>query len=443
MSGLRTWAGLQPLVQAVLKRAGHQLRHTNSAANAWPEPDESQLKAFQDRDHSWLAAVKRHDRALVLIDKDQVKPALLAAQVALAWPEKTVTVAVARIEDARQLGRELSAYVPDTLVITSRNSSCRPARVRVATYAYLDSTAGDAAWFDVVICANALEALGESPRKFLCRAMRARLYGFIDRDGQPAPLERDLLACLFGFQQVVIPKHGSTERPVQLARCKVAGGPALSKQLDLLELKRQAIWHHPVRNRRVARIAKLLQNGRWAEFQQLLRHNRPTYAQPVAPVGMGNPTVLIFVENVEHAMVLARLLPDSVLRCGSDVCHTGGPLGQTGMLQPGPFTTNAATITTAMGLKEFDVGQIDVIIRADGGEGLLPLSRNSLIQPASEPAHPLLLVDFNDRHHPLFRRRSRQREKAYWKRGWCPAGLDPVMAKVAEFLARRPKGVAS
>jgi hypothetical protein len=51
-----------------------------------------------------------------------------------------------------------------------------------------------------------------------------------------------------------------------------------------------------------------------------------------------------------------------------------------------------------------------------------------------------LLVDFDDRHHPLLRRWARERREAYAERGWYDVGADPVQKRVEAFVAGRPGG---
>src|SRR5262249_5763146 len=140
-------------------------------------------------------------------------------------------------------------------------------------------------------------------------------------------------------------------------------------------------------------------------------------------------------------------------------------------------------ISTTEGMAMLDMSEIDVLIRADGGVGLPPMTsfapsqillrkknqpespsnesrhlladfdvrlppmtsftqeqiilreKNLPERPASEPR--LLLVDFDDRHHPLLRRWSRQRRAAYAERGWYAPGVDPLQERIERFLIGR------
>jgi hypothetical protein len=89
-------------------------------------------------------------------------------------------------------------------------------------------------------------------------------------------------------------------------------------------------------------------------------------------------------------------------------------------------------------LANLDLSCAGVLVRADGGVGPPPLAPAQLIEPDDGPARPLLLLDFDDRHHPELRRRTRLRREAYAERGWLAPGVDPVRARVERFLATRP-----
>jgi hypothetical protein len=163
----------------------------------------------------------------------------------------------------------------------------------------------------------------------------------------------------------------------------------------------------------------------------------------VASALMGRPatSVLVLVENVEHAEVLANRLPGWSL-CAKDAAS------------PGP-TLTGRVIATWEGAKDLDVSEWDVVIRADGGMGLTPLldaeaivfgKNNIATNRAPDPIdnymgqteHRLLLIDFDDKHHPLLRKWSRNRWSAYAEKGWFGLGVDPVEARVERFLSSRP-----
>ena len=126
---------------------------------------------------------------------------------------------------------------------------------------------------------------------------------------------------------------------------RIGGGPPVRGRTPL-EIKRNGIWRHPVRNRRIARTARSL-----------------------------GDQALILVENNEHRRQLRRLLP------------------------------NHQIIT----LREKSPPNRAIVVRCDGGVGELP---NLVVD------NWIRIFDFSDRHHPVLRKRSRQRRAIYQQKGW-------------------------
>jgi hypothetical protein len=222
---------------------------------------------------------------------------------------------------------------------------------------------------------------------------------------------------------------------VQVVRYPVKGGEQLPPELGLVELKRRGVWHNGLRNRKVAQLARAFAGGDHAELDRLLPGSRSLV--PMVPPR----DVLVLVENVEHALALAQRLPDWVLLTGPDLHEDGLTPEQVGRLHtmPDPFRADPLhAVATTAALADMDVAQVDVLVRADGGTNLPPVTDEMLAEPAEGPERPLLLVDMVDRQHPVLRRRSRSRQQAYEERGWFAAGIDTVQARVEHFLANRP-----
>jgi len=126
---------------------------------------------------------------------------------------------------------------------------------------------------------------------------------------------------------------------------RIGGGPPVRGRTPL-EIKRDGIWRHPVRNRRIARTARSL-----------------------------GDQALILVENNEHRRQLRPLLPDHEIITCQEKCST----------------------------------KRTIVIRCDGGVGELP---NLVVD------NWIRIFDFSDRHHPVLRKRSRQRRAIYQQKGW-------------------------
>src|SRR5262249_52552669 len=142
-----------------------------------------------------------------------------------------------------------------------------------------------------------------------------RMYGLLPLGARPSPLERGLLACLFGFEEVVIPRHGHRERPVHTALSSIEAGPELPLSCSGVRLKRRGLWQHGLRNRRVARLASAFRENDRERLKGLLGDHCAALPVP--------PGVLVLAENVEHAVALAGQMPGWAVRTGPDV-HQGG-----------------------------------------------------------------------------------------------------------------------
>jgi hypothetical protein len=222
---------------------------------------------------------------------------------------------------------------------------------------------------------------------------------------------------VFGFGGLTLPCHGAVERDVEYAFLPYGGGPPLSVNLEIVALKRRGLWQHPVRNRRVAALARALSAG-GAE----LTDNFPDLAAVLGHPGPGG--VVLLVENQEHAVCLSERLRDWPVVTG------------TGSVQFAPAGRPVQAVVTAAAAERIDLSGVEVVVRADGGVGLPPLSLPDCL--AAPRRGRLVVVDVADRHHPVLRRRTRERRQAYEDCDWTPAGEDRVEALAGRFLATRP-----
>jgi hypothetical protein len=280
---------------------------------------------------------------------------------------------------------------------------------------------------------GALEATTTVARGCLGHAARARVYGLLPLDASPSPLEADLLRAVFGFEEAVLPRHGHRERPVVVLRHPVRGGVPLPPGLAGVPLQRRGVWQHPIRNRRVARLAAACAAGTAHEVLG------PAAADAV-------PGVVLLAGNVEHGIALAARLPEDWLLIASDVHEAGLSREQVRRLHRpvSPFRAGPLyAVATPAVLANLDLSCAGVLVRADAGVGPPPLAPAQLIELDDGPARPLLLVDFDDRHHPTLRRRTRLRRQAYTERGWLAPGVDAVQARVASTTARSRPSAAT
>jgi hypothetical protein len=370
--------------------------------------------------------VRQQPFGLVKYDLDHVQPAWLVAQIALAYPDKRIALVAKRVPDVHEQRRQLLRYLPNVAALTHKKYAVEPTRVSVATYMGLAGL--DYRKLDIIIALNAIEATHQRQMECLGYASQARLYGLLDRRATASPYDRDLMRVLFGFDEVDIPAHGRSVRKVEVAWLPVKTEIMPLGPVEPIQLKRQGIWRHGLRNRLVAKLAKAA------------RGNQPHFLLTQTGPGNGQPSVFVLVENIEHALELLKFLPDWALVTGDDVYVDDLPAGARTALLRGRDRAGGSSrtaIVTAAGSTIAALSEGDVIIRADGGCGIPGVLEQAIM--ASTVTKPLLLVDLTDKHHPQLRRWTRQRRKLYAEYGWPGPGVDPVEARIEHFLAQRPK----
>ncbi|MGE0760106.1 MAG: hypothetical protein AB7O38_24045 [Pirellulaceae bacterium] len=166
---------------------------------------------------------------------------------------------------------------------------------------------------------------------------------------------------------------------------------------DALDRKR-ALWSDRRRNAHIVRTALDVPTGRLPDV---------TAANTDNGVAIDDPTVVIVVESVAHALHLHRLLPDWSLLTGQleqDLrreYQSGEPRGH--------------TIATFLGAAAVGV-HADVVVRADGTS--TPWDDQWLARAPAE-APPLLIVDIDDDIDKLARRHAKARRDEYSRRSGC------------------------
>lgn len=426
-------AGLEPVIVQLLQRGGYEVLRTGDAAATLPPPGPNDGRGMATVDAAFLAFMHGHERGLVRYDARAVDPAWLVAQARLAFPGARIAVAAGTREVAWAFGRCLKAIVPSTTVAPG---DCHgPAGpLVVTTFFGLGADGVDLHRRDILFVANAPEALGQWARRALPGAPRARLYGLIDRSRRLAPFDRDRVAALFGLDEVVVPRHGCVERPVQVVTLRVTGGPLAARPGDVVGLKRLAIWGNPIRNRRIARLAVALASG----DRGRLAADFPAVAGRLA--GDSAPRVLVLAEGAEHAAALAGRLPGWPLVLGPDLRTDGLPKHRAELLASRRWPGDAppvSAIATFAGLEAAPALGADVVVRADGGPHV-PEALEAIRITRNHGDRSLVLVDLDDRH-PALRPWGRRRRGGYLAAGWSVGG-GTGDSDVDRFLATRPGG---
>ena len=429
--GLVVPAGLEAVVRRLFGREGYAVRETGERPAALPAPDLDGAARIGPVDRVVLDLVHQRDRGVIAFDGERVDPSHLVAQIVLAYPELTFAIVASRRREVSRLAARLRRHVPDVSWATGSSPLGKIGRVLVSTPLELGATPIEIGNRQFVIHMDVVEAVGVNAQFALRHASRARLFALRDRSRDLAPYERFQVAALFGFDEVVIPGHGEHLRPVEVDFRRIVGGPVLDEALNVVALKRAAIWRHGLRNRWIARLARDLAAGDGRALRAL---KAPT-AERLQ--GAGEMSVVVLVENLEHALDLVARLPGWPIVAAADIAAAGLRAEQAELLArsrwEGPGAP-ARAIATALGLESIGVAPWDVVVRADGGTGAPPILE--LLITGNQNRGPLLLLDFDDRHHPELLRRSRGRRDDYRLRGWSVDGRQ-APTPVERFLAAR------
>jgi hypothetical protein len=444
---LKFWAGLTPVVLAALHLAGHPVQISGGLLQAnLPLAEAKDLP-----DSQFLEHVALHDRGLIRYDADQVQPARLIAQVAKVWHNLHITAVTSRRDDVYTLVRQLRGLGIDAFGFTARNQPLVETHVAVTTYSGLAFNPIEPTKQDIVISLDAVEATSNHSLWCLSHLLRARLYGLLDHRQHLSRHEDDMVHCLFGFEEMIVPQHGHRLRPVETLWVKGEGRQLQHEPDDELLLKRHGLWHNEARNRQVARLASAFAAGDLKRLLQLL----PTTAGSRLPRAASSTFVL--VENLEHLLELMPKLPGWPV-IASGLLNLEGLTAQQRadlerrLVSPPGFSPNTGAvnapqasipecaIVTQTGLCTANMVQkeIDLLLRADGGTGLPGLPVAQLVRPACEQRHqPLLVVDVDDTHHPGLRQRARRRQRAYLASGWPTVGKTLTDVRLRHFLEVR------
>jgi hypothetical protein len=410
-----TYAGLEPRIKSLLEAKGYEIRLAGSRPGPLPHPRNPKSGGFGP-DDVLLDFVGRHERGLIRYDPAHVHVERLIAQVAEAFPEQRILVVAGRENDVLYLHRRLEERGLSVGGASYRYRSAGTQRVAVTTFSCVGSGLADAANRDMVFYLNPAETFGHWGILGLGAIGPARVYGLMPEGLElPSPVS-DLITMVFGDESVSVPKHGRTARPVQvvLVPSRIAGN-VVAGEHDLA-VRRRLVWHHEVRNRRIAQIVKALSREDYDQLDGLF----PGLGRAARQHQGGYVGVL--AENMEHALAMRRHLPGWTVVTGEQIVTEG--LSQSDATRVSPvhadehlLPQNAIITTSAMPKATW----FDVIVRADAGIDLPALGGTHLLGHAHMD-DGLLIIDFDDRHHPLARKWTRSRTAAYTAAGWYIAG---------------------
>ena len=432
------YAGLQPLVTAWLRRWGYTVSCGGQRPKRLKRPDPKYLEDFRHADWLMLDFLRQRDRAMVRYSKG-IKPHRLVCQICKAWPRTSIMVWVTRVEDAMRIAKQLRKAGLQPTVLTGQHSPESHAepqgRIVVSTYMALNDGLAGLEHRGIALVLDADEFVRSKwleQIQILERAHQARLWGFLPENKQLAPYDRDMLTAIFGIQEIRLRRHGEDWQPPTVVFSRITGGQPLKGACGTFAVKQKGVWHNHVRNRRIVKLANAISQA----DESVLKRDFPRVYEELDTERCFHLGIL--VENVEHGLQLAKMLPHWQFIAENEVHEEGLSPSQRKALRQGRECAcwmAENRIITDLALRS--AGEYSVIIRADAGTGL-PCGNNGYCKYAFANFDGLL-IDFNDNHHSLLQKRYRQRRGAYAAAGWNMAGMK--IDELEEFMKSRPGGV--
>jgi hypothetical protein len=381
-SGLLIPAGLAPRVVAEVERTGRTVELVDETENRpGLAVDEHVLARLGPREAAFLRAILAQRRGLIAAPRLEDRVALVAA-VALALPQACISIGVASRALAASFHAKLSRRLHEPVALHHKHGVVfSEERVRVATVGSLDPWCSDLVLF--VEATDAITSLFRPTMNALNQGQAA--FGFVDESNQLGERERLRLEACLG---PIIHRVGPAPATVSVRVVRLEPVPHLGVR-DALEWKRRAIWGNQDRNAAIARIAALLADG----------HADPAFR--------ADPKVAVLVESPEHGRALAKLLE-------------GWPLLKRCPERPGTTHEDselpARSIITYLRARQLGIGDVAVLIRADGGGW--PLPSIGFPRLADSPSTAVTLVDFEDRGDSRLASDTHRRLSEYRGRGW-------------------------
>lgn len=190
-------------------------------------------------DAASLASIRGHARGPIRHDARAVILACRVAQARLAFPGARITDAAGNCEAARAFNDSLKAIVPST---TSAPGICPEPAVPlvVTTISGPGADGGDLQRCNIPIVLDAPEGPRRCARLAISCASGSGPSDLIDRSRQDVACQRDRALALFGLDGFVEPHHGHVERPVEVAKLRVTGGPTRAPSGEGSEPKRRS-----------------------------------------------------------------------------------------------------------------------------------------------------------------------------------------------------------
>jgi hypothetical protein len=398
-------AGLVPLVVERLRAKGLQVtarNRYNLDPRAAPHP---QVLGASAGDRDFLATLAREPRGLIETSSgaELVQRLALMAQL---FPLARMMIAMnGSRATQRQLRRDLQrAGAGKVHLLQTYDWPWQGGRLLCHLGQFAASTEARDRDFDVVVVANAFQAVAPAYHEALLRLNMHRVYGFLPCS-QPLTRRNCLeLQALVGPLLWRSPARAAA--PVTVYWCQPPWTPRLAS-VNALQRKRIAYWHNDARNALIAKIARAVR------VRDLPALWDVGLFLETALLGSRKPDVTVLVESPEHGRALHQRLPDWTLRDGVP-------------LAPGAradfswdWWHDANTIRTYVLAHRLGAVYADVLVWA-GPESPALLPR---LAQDWRGVDPVALIDIADDVDEQAREASRRRLRSYEEHGWSSVGV--------------------
>jgi hypothetical protein len=429
--GLHVPTGLADAVRRRLIQAGFQVRVDDRRCfEARLTPCHEALDAAHPADRGLMRAVAQEPRMLIEA-RGRADMVRKAALVCRPFPAARILLALnAGRRQLRALRRSLlDAGVPFHGV-ASYPWSFEGGRLVCSLADFGRHNGVD---FDLVLFADALQALGPAHDQAFARLGHQRVYAFVapglrlSAGGWLRLLER------FGPFRHPVPDPRGVEADVSVYWLEPPWAPPVG-DVGALERKRLAYWKSDPRNDRVAAVARALRAGDDKALQGLgLLLPEDDHTGYLGPAGRA---VTVLVESTEHGRELLRRLPGWRMRDAVPV----PPECRRPVVDPLGWWVLDRTILTLAAAAPLSPVNTDVLVRA-GPEGSLDLRG---FPPRSLLRHgKVVLVDFADDADGAARAAVRRRLRDYAGRGWASWGAPRwALGDDQDTRKERPRGRA-
>jgi hypothetical protein len=405
----RVLTGIVPRLSERLLQAGYHVKVTrqNYVNDQPPRWD-----AFKRADPGAVAALQvleDEPRGQILASS---RGAMLEAIILLCrfFSGKVMVVADSRREMYR-ITHLMRKRLKEPVLYMTKENSLSESRIEVGPVGSLDLMLAD-----VVLLANANQALLKKTSEYLSFLSRQRIYGLRLISEQESLRRKLLLEGIIGpvLLHAGPPWKLPREVLVLLAdwRCRSSAYSPFG-----LEWKRHAIWQNSDRNEAIAEIAQALVAG---DLVALGEHGIFPHADGEAILEEHPRRVAILVESLEHAKAMVARLPGWRVVTGQSDSSSIRPevtVDPSDHTEPMSHLCQDQTIITLVGASKFPMSSLDILIRADGLTW--PLGVLGLLDRArGGKQRQLLLIDLRDDFDEVAAEATRCRIADYRRRSW-------------------------